>query len=151
MCYCSDLQPYDKCCKPFIEGSNSPSSAEQLMRSRYSAYCIKNANYILNTYASSQQKMHNTTDILQFANEVSFIKLDVIKTSDNDLYSYVEFKAHYLVEDKHCQLHENSRFVQECGLWKYLDGELFDPPEIKIGRNDLCPCGSSKKFKKCHG
>jgi preprotein translocase subunit SecA len=21
----------------------------------------------------------------------------------------------------------------------------------KIGRNDLCPCGSNKKFKKCHG
>jgi preprotein translocase subunit SecA len=21
----------------------------------------------------------------------------------------------------------------------------------KIGRNDLCPCGSGQKFKKCHG
>jgi len=25
------------------------------------------------------------------------------------------------------------------------------PPAPKIGRNDLCPCGSGKKFKKCHG
>jgi len=25
------------------------------------------------------------------------------------------------------------------------------PPTPKIGRNDLCPCGSGKKFKKCHG
>jgi preprotein translocase subunit SecA len=24
-------------------------------------------------------------------------------------------------------------------------------PAVKIGRNDLCPCGSGKKFKKCHG
>jgi len=26
------------------------------------------------------------------------------------------------------------------------------PPEYRsVGRNDLCPCGSGKKFKKCHG
>jgi preprotein translocase subunit SecA len=24
-------------------------------------------------------------------------------------------------------------------------------PAVRIGRNDLCPCGSGKKFKKCHG
>lgn len=23
--------------------------------------------------------------------------------------------------------------------------------ESKVGRNDLCPCGSGKKYKKCHG
>jgi spermidine synthase len=26
-----------------------------------------------------------------------------------------------------------------------------DPLFYRIGRNDLCPCGSGKKFKKCHG
>jgi preprotein translocase subunit SecA len=25
------------------------------------------------------------------------------------------------------------------------------PKTEKVGRNDLCPCGSGKKFKKCHG
>ena len=24
-------------------------------------------------------------------------------------------------------------------------------PAAKIGRNDPCPCGSGKKYKKCHG
>ncbi|MDQ3069903.1 MAG: SEC-C metal-binding domain-containing protein [Acidobacteriota bacterium] len=23
--------------------------------------------------------------------------------------------------------------------------------EPKVGRNDACPCGSGKKYKKCHG
>jgi preprotein translocase subunit SecA len=27
----------------------------------------------------------------------------------------------------------------------------FMREEPKVGRNDLCPCGSGKKFKKCHG
>jgi preprotein translocase subunit SecA len=35
------------------------------------------------------------------------------------------------------------------------DGEEPAKPkqreEPKVGRNDLCPCGSGKKYKKCHG
>ena len=33
--------------------------------------------------------------------------------------------------------------------------KLFNPPQVvkseKIGRNDPCPCGSGKKYKKCCG
>jgi preprotein translocase subunit SecA len=29
--------------------------------------------------------------------------------------------------------------------------EFADTGEAKIGRNDPCPCGSGKKYKKCHG
>jgi hypothetical protein len=29
--------------------------------------------------------------------------------------------------------------------------ESEQPPMLKVGRNDPCPCGSGKKFKKCHG
>ncbi|TMO66302.1 preprotein translocase subunit SecA [Pseudoalteromonas aurantia] len=121
------------------------------MRSRYSAYCVKDAEYILNTYASSQRSMHTTADILQFANDVNFIKLDIIDAHSDNEDNYVEFKAHYLVDDKHYQLHERSRFVLEDKKWKYLGGDLFESPVVKIGRNDPCPCNSGKKFKKCHG
>lgn len=151
MCYCTSTAPFSDCCLPIIEGNKAPASAEHLMRSRYSAYCTKNAEYILNSYALSQQSSHHVDDILQFANEVNFIKLDIVNTAQDAQYHYVEFKAHYLVADKYCQLHEYSRFIKENGLWKYLDGELYDTPELKIGRNDSCPCGAGKKFKKCHG
>jgi preprotein translocase subunit SecA len=26
-----------------------------------------------------------------------------------------------------------------------------EDPYAKVGRNELCPCGSGKKFKRCHG
>jgi preprotein translocase subunit SecA len=26
-----------------------------------------------------------------------------------------------------------------------------EDPYTAVGRNDLCPCGSGKKFKRCHG
>lgn len=151
MCYCNNLAVFDECCNQVITGVKPAASAEQLMRSRYSAYCVKDAEYILNTYASSQRSMHTTADILQFANDVNFIKLDIIDAHSDNEYNYVEFKAHYLVDDKHYQLHERSRFVLEDKKWKYLDGDLFESPEVKIGRNDPCPCNSGKKFKKCHG
>jgi hypothetical protein len=30
-------------------------------------------------------------------------------------------------------------------------GKKFNKDRVKVGRNDACPCGSKKKFKKCHG
>jgi len=52
--------------------------------------------------------------------------------------------------------HEISRFLKKDGNWYFVDGQLVPPkPEIrkqpKVGRNEPCPCGSGKKFKKCCG
>ena len=45
------------------------------------------------------------------------------------------------------EVHENSRFVKEQGQWFYVDGDLKS--QAKVGRNDPCPCGSGKKYKRC--
>ncbi len=39
----------------------------------------------------------------------------------------------------------------EDRLGEPFDTERGDSPAIKIGRNEPCPCGSGKKYKKCHG
>jgi SWIM/SEC-C metal-binding protein len=71
----------------------------------------------------------------------------------------------------HVQSEERARYVAEvCAAhgWHYIIGFEFDKPEDisdlekalnpsepirseKIGRNDPCPCGSGKKYKKCCG
>lgn len=33
----------------------------------------------------------------------------------------------------------------------YIDGGTYQRPKIKYGRNQLCPCGSGYKYKKCCG
>ena len=69
----------------------------------------------------------------------------------------VEFVASALVRNRHCQFGETSRFVKESGLWLYVDGDVapaggqLEDGSGKIGRNDACPCGSGRKFKKCCG
>ncbi|MGN1324764.1 MAG: SEC-C metal-binding domain-containing protein, partial [Candidatus Spyradenecus sp.] len=52
--------------------------------------------------------------------------------------------------------HERSLFKRVDGQWKFIDGELVKPKPIvneqpRPGRNDPCPCGSGKKYKKCCG
>ncbi|ASD67310.1 preprotein translocase subunit SecA [Pseudoalteromonas piscicida] len=121
------------------------------MRSRYTAYCLKDAKYIHDTYAHAKQAQNNVDDIAAFANYAHFIKLEVLEEVVEATQGIVEFKAHYIAENMHYILHERSNFITEAGRWYYLDGELYDAPATKVGRNDVCPCGSDKKYKKCHG
>lgn len=111
---------------------------QELMRSRYEAFVREDWKYIANT--STKQ----TVEDLQVSPPMEWLKLDVLDSYEN----IVEFKAYYRVKNKIEVLHEKSFFVQIDGIWKYEDGVLYNS---KIQRNENCPCGSGKKFKKCCG
>ena len=109
---------------------------EELMRSRYEAFVKEDWKYL------AQTSVNQTIEELSNSIPVKYLKLDVL-----DVYEdIVEFKAYYQQNDKIYVLHEKSKFIQDDGMWKYLDGELYNS---KIERNESCPCGSGKKFKKC--
>lgn len=109
---------------------------EQLMRSRYEAFVNMDGEYLAKTTTQD-----TPSDMSAYSN-IEWLKLDVLDAHDN----IVEFKAYYREGDEMMVLHEKSRFVQVDDEWKYDDGELF---ESKILRNETCPCGSGKKYKKC--
>ncbi|WP_347337906.1 YchJ family protein [Pseudoalteromonas piscicida] len=150
-CYCNSSLPYSQCCEPYVKGTKTAESPQKLMRSRYSAYCRSEAEYIFKTYAKAKQAENSIEDIAAFAAYARFIKLEVIDEVIEATSGIVEFKAHYIADNCHYVLHERSNFITEESLWRYLDGELYDTPIVKLGRNDLCPCNSNKKYKKCHG
>ena len=109
---------------------------KELMISRYEAFVKKDWAYLARTSTSQTQEE------LAMMPEFEWLKLDVLKAYDN----IVEFKAYYRENGKIGVLHEKSHFIQEDGEWKYSDGELFNS---KVERNEPCPCGSGKKYKKC--
>ena len=109
---------------------------EELMRSRYDAFVREDWEYLAKT------SVHQTLDELKGSLPIKWLKLNVIDANDD----VVEFKAYYKESDKIHILHEKSRFIKENDIWKYLDGEVYNS---KIERNESCPCGSGKKFKKC--
>jgi SEC-C motif-containing protein len=109
---------------------------KELMISRYDAFVKKDWDYLAKT------SINQTTEELRNSVPLRWLKLDVIDAYE----SIVEFKAYYKKSGIIKVLHEKSTFIQLDGIWKYLDGELYNS---KVERNESCPCGSGKKFKKC--
>jgi SEC-C motif domain protein len=121
-CYCGASIPYPDCCQPYIIGTKKATSAETLMRSRYAAYCIQDANYLIATTHNSTIQLHNKEDTLSFAQQNQWIKLEIINAQETT----VEFKAYYLDSNLKAQIHhEKSTFKEEDGVWYYVDGEWF--------------------------
>ncbi len=120
----------------FMKIDRSALSPKELMKSRYDAFVRCDWNYLVETSTSQ------TLEELSSASDIKWLKLDIINSYDN----IVEFKAYYKENNKTNVLHEKSTFIQEDGMWKYQDGELYNS---KIERNEPCPCGSGKKFKRC--
>lgn len=128
-CYCCSGKEFEDCCQPFINGIAKPKTAEELMRSRYSAYVNVEIDYLLRTVHPSTRKFHNAESIEQWAKSSSWQKLEIISTIDGgpkDKKGMVEFKAYYLDEQRQLQIHhERSNFLKELGKWFFVDGKTY--------------------------
>lgn len=123
LCYCDSKKEFSTCCEPVILGQKLRTTPEICMRSRYSAYCIKNIDYIIASTFPSQRKYYPKKSLENWAKSVSWIKLEIVYAQDD----LVEFKAYFTEADSNIQIHhEKSRFKQENGNWYFFEGEVFD-------------------------
>ena len=79
-CYCCSSKPFNECCEPFIKGVKYPNSAEQLMRSRFSAYATAHYQYILETYTKEKQQGLSVEDLAKSAQGAKWFALKVHPT-----------------------------------------------------------------------
>ena len=122
-CYCGSDMSFKKCCEPILSGKLKATTAEVLMRSRYSAYSTHNADYLIATTHSSTIATHSKDEILYWATSNQWQRLEIIRAT----LTTVEFKAFFFNSNKLLQVHhEHSRFVEENGEWKYVDGDYFE-------------------------
>lgn len=149
LCYCGSTQAFELCCQPFLAGMGNADSCEQLMRSRYSAYCLRDIDYIYRTYHPSRRADNPKPALATFAANSHFIALNVLSCEQSSQQGYVSFNVRYIQQNVLYEFTERSRFVFE-DVWYYLDGVLTDSTPVKINRNAPCPCNSGKKFKQCH-
>ncbi|MBK4783226.1 MAG: YchJ family protein [Pantoea sp. Pent] len=147
-CPCYSGEQYSLCCQPFLNGQQTPQRAEQLMRSRYSAYVMQNAAWLVETWHPSQRVAGLETLLSESFATTEWLGLNVTRGNhgSHENEAFVTFFARYLEKDRTCSLYECSRFLREDQRWYYVYGTT---PEL--GRNDRCPCGSDKKYKKCCG
>ncbi|MDK9707692.1 MAG: YchJ family metal-binding protein [Desulforhopalus sp.] len=146
-CPCGSSLPYTDCCLPILDDHRKATTAEMLMRSRYTAFVEKHERHILASWHHT-----NRPEKLNFDNHpVVWLGLEIHGTlggSDQDSTGSVDFTSTYLENGQISILRENSEFVREDGLWYYLRGECRVKRQ-KVERNGPCPCGSGKKFKRC--
>lgn len=148
MCPCGSEREYELCCKRLIEEGVSAATPEALMRSRYTAYTQGNGRYLVDTTVASRRVQSDAELIAEHAKNTEWLGLEVLETHEYADLGSVEFKAYYRENGRVQVHHEKSRFLRQNGRWYYDEGTLY---EAKVGRNDPCPCGSGKKYKKCCG
>ena len=157
-CPCGSGNAYESCCEPYITGKEPAPSAEALMRSRYSAFVVKNVDYLGDTLAPESKHDYDENQVKTWAETSTWLGLEIVSTSKglaDDETGEVEFIAKFRQSGAIHTHHEASRFEKRDGNWLYLDGDIVPPMPIKkdkkVGRNEPCPCGSGKKYKKCCG
>lgn len=157
-CPCGSGQAYESCCEPYITGKEPAPTAEALMRSRYTAFAVKNVDYLGDTLAPESKHDYDENQVKTWAETSTWLGLEIVSTSKglaDDEIGNVEFIAKFRQQGAIHTHHEASRFEKRDGHWLYLDGDIVPPMPIKkdkkIGRNEPCPCGSGKKYKKCCG
>ena len=119
-CPCSTGLPYAGCCGRLHDGTATAATAEQLMRSRYSAFALGDPAYLLATWHPTTRPL-----TLDLDPSVRWTGLEVLATTGGSLLGTegtVEFRAHYLRDGGAGAQHENSRFARDGGLWRYVDG-----------------------------
>ena len=159
LCPCKSGKPFGECCGPIISGSAKAETAEALMRARYSSYVTGDVLFLKASATKAVQDEFDEKTSRAWSASATWHGLEVIKTEGgqaNDAEGVVEFRALYTANGEFCNHHEVSRFVREADGWKFSEGDLVgETPERreepKVGRNDPCPCGSGKKYKKCCG
>ena len=148
LCPCGSDKNYQDCCQLFHLKNQTPSTPEQLMRSRYSAFVMKEFQYLMDTHAEEYSEARNI-ETLSKPPHPHWVALNVLDSSENQNIGTVTFIAWYKIDDRLDAIHEKSNFEKRNGHWYYTDGEHLKVPFPK--RNDLCICRSGKKFKKCCG
>ena len=149
--------PYAQCCAPILEAGKPAPTAEALMRARYSAFALGKIDFLYDSLAPESRHDFDREAVQHWSSQSHWLGLEILSTEGGkagDKEGYVEFVAHFSLEGKDQAHRERSKFcADEANGWYFLEeANRKSAPVVKgdqPGRNDPCPCGSGKKYKKC--
>jgi SEC-C motif-containing protein len=142
-----------------LDGKAWPTTAEALMRARYAAYATGNIDFVIKSHdpdtVAEIDRKHTET----WSKNSKWLGLEILATEgggENDDEGVVEFLARYKLGNLTVPHRERATFSKINGKWYFMDGKELNAPPVRhegprTGRNDPCPCGSGKKYKKCCG
>lgn len=114
----SNQSLFSECCQPFLETAALPETAEQLMRSRYTAYVLENKAYLLSSW-HPQTRPEN----MDFDTHTKWLGLKIKHKKAGqaaDKKGWVDFVARYRIGGKAERIEELSYFLKENNAWQYF-------------------------------
>ncbi len=158
-CPCGSGRGFAECCGPLLAGEKEAVTAEDLLRARYTAHVKLKMEYVRDTTHPEQRPRFEMTTARNWAEKSEWEGLEIVEVREGgaaDESGEIEFIAHYRQKDLPKTHHELAFFKRFEGKWYFYDGQGVKPRTVmriqpKVGRNDPCPCGSGKKYKKCCG
>jgi SEC-C motif-containing protein len=156
-CPCGSGALFADCCEPIIKGTRESETAEELMRARYSAFVTHEIDFIVASTHSRTRNEIDLTFIREWSETSTWHGLEILETKQiNENKAFVSFEAQFTQGDELQHHREKSTFEREYGQWRFVTGDELKNATVRYetpppGRNDPCPCGSGKKYKKCHG
>ncbi|MFJ7423207.1 YchJ family protein [Streptomyces uncialis] len=121
-CPCGAGLAYVECCGRFHRGEGAAATAEALMRSRYAAFVVRDAGYLLRTWHPSTRP-----PVVEFDPALRWTGLEITGTGEGSAFhavGTVSFRASYLEDGRAGALVERSRFARVDGVWVYVDGQF---------------------------
>ena len=118
---------YATCCG-LLHAGLVASTAEDLMRARYSAYVLGLEAYVLASWHRSTRPASAGSNDIE---RTRWLGLTVKRHEAKGDRATVEFVARYRTDGRGRRLHEISRFVREDGCWYYVDGDVNDEPPTR--------------------
>ncbi len=124
-CHCGSSKEFSECCEPLLKGQREALTPEELMRSRYSAFVTKDMNYIFETTDPQTRTQFDMKANEEWAETAQFLKLEVLKSSQEGNKGVVEFKATFKAGSQPEQVHhEISKFRKQSGTWYFREGKV---------------------------
>ncbi len=157
ICPCGSGVTFGDCCEPVISGVRESVTADELMRARYAAFATGAIDFIVASTHSRTRKEVDVDFIREWSTKSTWRGLQIFETkSVDDNKAHVSFEAQYTQAGKDRSHGEKSLFEREDGSWRFVTGDELKNPTVRYeaprpGRNEPCPCGSGKKYKKCCG
>ncbi|MET8686411.1 YchJ family protein [Streptomyces sp. NPDC004732] len=123
-CPCGHPLPYEKCCGRLHRGEAAASTPEELMRSRYCAFAVRDEGYLLRTWHPGTRPPR-----VEFDPALRWVGLEISDTTEGSAFhttGTVTFRARYTDGGRPDALHEKSRFERVDGAWVYVDGTFIE-------------------------
>ncbi len=140
------------------EAKTWPTSPRELLDARYQAFVDGDVDFILETVHPEKKRKHDRKTIEAWSRNATWkgIRVEKEDGEKEGRRAWITFSLEYEEGGRAIDHRERAEFRMREGRWFYYDskfprGEPVKREPGKVGRNDPCPCGSGKKFKKCCG